>query len=200
MIIVNETAYNNAIDRNIRMNAAKTRSTKWMALPGANRINDFLFEVGEFSPSYREDGSVDKRHPVVKASLGTFYADMQGSVMKWGGLTGNQHDAALAMIRRSEERVAGWAAKRAEEGAASNWIGTVGAREVFTLTIHRIIEIDGQYGLSFLHILKDRDGNVVIYKGTKVLGDMGEIVTVKATVKEHGEREGVKQTKIARPA
>ena len=26
-----------------------------------------------------------------------------------------------------------------------------------------------------------------------------ETLTVKATVKEHGEREGVKQTKIARP-
>jgi hypothetical protein len=48
MIIVNETAYENAIARNIRMNAAKTRSAKWMALDGAKRINDFLFEVGEF--------------------------------------------------------------------------------------------------------------------------------------------------------
>jgi hypothetical protein len=200
MIIVNETAYYNAIDRNIRINAAKTRSAKWLALTGAKRINDFLFEVGEFAPTYRDDGRFDKRHPVVQASLGTFYADLIGSVTKWGGLTGGQHDAALALIKRSEERVAGWAAKRAAEAALSNWIGTVGKREVFALTIQRIIPIEGQYGVSYIHILKDKAENVVIYKGTKVLGEAGEFVTVKATVKEHGEREGVKQTKIARPA
>jgi hypothetical protein len=76
----------------------------------------------------------------------------------------------------------------------------VGKREVFALTIQRVIPIEGQYGVSYIHILKDKADNVVIYKGTKVLGEAGEFVTVKATVKEHGEREGVKQTKIARPA
>ena len=45
--------------------------------------------------------------------------------------------------------------------------------------------------------MEDADKNVVIYKGTKLYEG---IVTVKATIKEHGEREGVKQTKIARPA
>jgi hypothetical protein len=200
MIIVNETAYYNAIDRNIRMNAAKTRSAKWMALDGAKRINDFLFGMGEFAPSYREDGSFDKNHPVVQASLGTFYATLVGSVTKWGGLTDGQHDAALDMIKRGEERVAGWAAKRAAEAALSNWIGTVGKREVFALTIQRIMSFEGQYGVTYIHILKDKDGNTVVYKGTKVLGEAGEFVTVKATVTEHGERDGVKQTKIARPA
>jgi hypothetical protein len=200
MIIVNETAYENAIARNIRMNAAKTRSAKWMALDGAKRINDFLFEVGEFAPSYREDGSFDKRHPVVQASLGTFYATLIGSVTEWGGLTGGQHDAALDMIKRGEERVVGWAAKRAAEAALSNWIGTVGKREVFALTIQRIMSFEGQYGVTYIHIMHDKNANVVIYKGTKVLGEAGEFVTIKATVKEHGEREGMKQTKIARPA
>ena len=200
MTIVNEVAYENAIERNIRINAAKTRSAKWMAWPGANRVNDFLFQMGEFESTYREDGNFDKLHPVVKASLGTFYSDMQGSVTKFGGLTENQHNAALAMIRRAEERVAGWAKKRAEEGAASGWIGTVGERRDFALTIRHIVEMEGQYGMSYLHILNDAQGNVVIYKGTKLLGDAGEFLTIKATVKEHGEREGVKQTKIARPA
>lgn len=199
-MIVNQSAYDNAIERNIRMNAAKTRSAKWMALDGAKRISEFLFEMGEFAPSYREDGNFDKNHPVVSASFGDFYSTLRHSVMNWGGLTDRQHDAALDMIKRGEERVAGWAAKRAAEAALSNWIGTVGKREVFALTIQRIMSFEGQYGVTYIHIMHDKNANVVVYKGTKVLGEAGEFVTVKATVKEHGEREGVKQTKIARPA
>ena len=198
-MIINEVAYDNAIARNIRMNAAKTRRAKWMALDGAERINDFLFGMGEFEPSYRDDGSFDKNHPVVQASLGTFYATLADSVTKWGGLTDGQHDAALAMIKRGEDRVAEWAAKRAEEAAISNWIGTVGARQMFTVTIRKVIMIEGVYGASYLHIMNDADGNVVIYKGTNVLGQEKQTVTVKATIKEHGERDGVKQTKISRP-
>mgnify|MGYP000270542888 CR=1 FL=1 len=45
--------------------------------------------------------------------------------------------------------------------------------------------------------MEDIDGNVVIYKGTKLYEGF---VIIKATIKEHGERDGVKQTKIARPA
>jgi hypothetical protein len=59
--------------------------------------------------------------------------------------------------------------------------------------------MEGQFGTSYLHIMNDAQGNVVIYKGTKILGGKTETLTVKATVKEHGERDGVKQTKIARP-
>jgi len=197
--IENEVAYDNAIARNIKLNAAKTRNRNWMALTGAKRINDFLFEMGEFEPTYREDGSLAGAHPVIKASYGTFYSTLKDSVNVWGGLTDGQHNAALAMIKRSEERVAGYAAKRAEEAATSNWIGTVGARQMFTVTIRKVIVIDGVYGASYLHIMNDADGNVVIYKGTNVLGQDKQTVTVKATIKEHNEREGVKQTKISRP-
>jgi hypothetical protein len=103
------------------------------------------------------------------------------------------------MILRAEGWVASFAAKRAEEAAKSNWIGTVGERRDFTVTIRNVVVIDGVYGASYLHIMHDADGNSVIYKGTNVLGEKGASVTVKATIKEHGERDGVKQTKISRP-
>ena len=83
------------------------------------------------------------------------------------------------------------------EAAKSNWIGTVGERRMFVLSVRHVITMEGIYGTSYLHIMEDADGNVVIYKGTKRYDG---IISVKATVKEHGEREGVKQTKIARPA
>lgn len=199
--IENEVAYNNAIARNIRLNAQKGRRNAWMKLEGAVRVNEFLNQFGEFEPSYGDDGRYADKNAVVKAAFGSdFFHAMQDNIMTYGGLTEAQNKAVLDMIARAEVKVAGYAAKRAAEAATSNWIGTVGKREMFTVTIRHIVEIDGIYGMSYLHIMNDDAGNVVIYKGTKVLGDKGERLTVKATVKEHGEREGVKQTKIARPA
>ena len=191
--IENEVAYNRAIDRNIRANANKTRRATWLATPDGKRADEFLFQYGEFEHT-------NTHHPVVKASLGDFYSAMRDAAMEWARLSPAQTRAVIGMITRAEARVAGYAAKRAEEAAGSNWIGTVGERRDFTVTIRHIHTMEGLYGTSFLHVLNDAAGNVVIYKGTKCLGDRGETLTVKATVKEHGEREGVKQTKIARPA
>lgn len=200
--IDNEGAYEAAIERNIRNNARKTRSAKWLETDGGKRANAFLFEHDEFEYTLLADGTYFI-HPVVRACLGDFYTKMRDSVLEWGGLTEGQTNAVLAMIARGEARVAERAKARAEARQAdadkSGWVGTVGERRDFSLTIRMIVEIEGQYGYSYLHIMHDTDGNVVVYKGTKVLGDKGEAVSVKATVKEHDVRDGVKQTKIARP-
>jgi hypothetical protein len=58
--------------------------------------------------------------------------------------------------------------------------------------------LDGIYGSSYLHICRDNDDNVIIYKGTQHWGN-GAQVTFMAKVKEHGVRDGVKQTIIQRP-
>jgi hypothetical protein len=48
------------------------------------------------------------------------------------------------------------------------------------------------------NLLKDADGNIFVYSG-KELCQKDQKVTVKATVKRHQERDGVKQTAISRP-
>lgn len=197
--IENEARYEAAIQRNIRNNARKTRSAKWLATPEGARANAFLFELDEFEPTYREDGRFGDIHPVVKACLGDFWTKMRDSVAEWGSLTDGQTKAVLAMIARGEARVAERAKARAEEADKSGWIGTVGERRDFSLVIRTVIEMEGQYGYSYLHVMHDDAGNVVIYKGTKELGERGMRVVVKATVKDHDIRDGVKQTKISRP-
>lgn len=201
--IENEARYEAAIDRNIRINAAKTRAAKWLATPEGKRANAFLFQMDEFEPTYRADGHFDALHPVVKACIGDFYTKMRDSVNEWGGLTEGQTNTVLAMIERGEARVAERAKAREEARQAdadkSGWIGTIGERRVFTLTIRMVVEMEGYYGCSYLHVMHDADGNVAVYKGTNKLGSMNDTVTVKATVKEHDVRDGVKQTKIARP-
>lgn len=202
--IENEARYEAAKERNIRINGNKTRRAKWMEMPGAARANSFLFELDEFEATYHDDGYFVAMHPVVKACLGDFYTKMHDSVVEWGGLSEGQNNAVLAMIERGEARVAERAKAREEARQAdadkSGWIGTVGERRMFNLTIRMVFEMEGQYGYSYLHVMNDADGNVVVYKGTNCLGAIDDAVTVKATVKEHDVRDGVKQTKISRPA
>lgn len=201
--IENEARYEAAKQASIRQNASKTRRRKWLATPEGVRANAFLFEMDEFEPTYRDDGYFAATNPVVKACLGDFYTKMRESALEWGGLTDGQTKAVMEMIERGEARVIERAktreAARQADADKSGWIGTVGERCDFTMTIRIVVEMEGQYGFSYLHVMHDADGNVVVYKGTNCLGDKGDTVTVKATVKEHDARDGVRQTKISRP-
>jgi hypothetical protein len=93
--------------------------------------------------------------------------------------------------QRREERIAA-------DRAISKHVGTVGERREFALTVNKVFSFESQYGRTFINICKDADGNVIVYKGSNGFEE-GDALTLKATVKAHDEREGVKQTLIARP-
>jgi hypothetical protein len=75
----------------------------------------------------------------------------------------------------------------------------VGDKVTLTITIDRIITIEGYYGTNFIHIARDENGNVLTYKGLTNIGLKGETTTIKASIKEHTLYDGVKQTIIQRP-
>jgi hypothetical protein len=92
-------------------------------------------------------------------------------------------------------------ARRAEleaKKATLTHVGTVGKREVFTLTLKRVTSFESQYGTTFILIFEDAAGNQVVWKTSRAEFNEGETVTLKATVKEHGEYNGVPQTSISR--
>jgi len=88
---------------------------------------------------------------------------------------------------------------RAHEALMSNHIGAVGDKIKFTAKMNFVKGFDGYYGTVWINVMKDEAGNVIVYKGGKALAKKGELVTIAAKVKQHGEREGVKQTIIERP-
>ena len=111
-------------------------------------------------------------------------------------------------IAQRAARKAEWVAKDAELNAQRRWLGEVGEKVVVELTLRKAIVIGEyqQYRWSpviprYLLILEDAERNVVIYRGTSnaMPYTEGNTVKVKATVKECGVREGVKQTVIERP-
>lgn len=221
-MIENEDAYNRAIDRNIKNNARKTRFRKMMENDVGKRAHDLVTGRGEYAPKYKigtvtytadefdryaeeadapwSDDEYDDRkqitHPMV-AALGSFRWKMYDVINEWGGLTEAQ---AAAVVRIATENAAQreerMAARRASD-LKSQHIGTVGERLEFQITCHKTLEFNGRFGVTYLNICKQGD-DVVIYKGSNAF-KQGETIRIKATIKAHDEREGIKQTIIARP-
>jgi hypothetical protein len=184
-IIENPRAYYNAVGRNIIANAKKT----WRANTERAEEIESAIEAGRRFSDYGD---------VIGYEDG-FIGSMAASFDRFGKLTPNQSAAILKGIDARAAKRAEWAATRAAAAAASSHIGSIGERITITLTCDHVIEFDGAFGTTYINLMRDADGNRIVYKGTKCLTDKGSSVTVKATIKDHGERDGERQTIIARP-
>lgn len=192
--IEHPVAYENAIKRNILANAQKT----WTAnTERADEIVDALGAGRKYSEYGDHVGYVEG-----------FMGSMAHAFDTFGKLTPKQSEAVLKGIDARAARKAEWADKKAVLDANRQHVGTVGQKITLTLTIGHIVVLEGMYGTSYIYIMEDADKNVVIYKGNSdAVGwtpegqprGKGDTLTITATVKEHGVREGVKQTIIQRP-
>lgn len=191
-IIENPAAYDAAVKRRIIANAQIT----W-------RKNT---ERAEEIESVLDDGRLYTNGRVSYAE--GFMGSMAKAYDTYGKLTPNQCAAILKGIDARAARKAEWADKQAALNASRQHLGETGQKLTLELTIKKVIEIEGMAfsrydsGLSYLFIMEDADQNVVIYKGRSgalMELDEGDTVSLTATIKEHGVRNGVKQTIIQRP-
>ena len=104
-------------------------------------------------------------------------------------------------LARKEKRVAEWDDKlkaiKSRE-AASVYVGEIGERREFHLTVDRVHHFDGQWGLTYFNICRDQDDNIVVYRGSNGWWK-GDKLVVMATIKDHSEFRGARQTIINRP-
>ena len=192
-VILNEAAYDAATERYIANNRRIGGERRFRAaFPDAQAIIDFVEKrVSDEQVQYYAKCA----RPLENAK---FIDACWAGLQTWGGLTEKQGLAVRNSIAKGVERREAF---RAERAAISKHIGTVGERREFTLTLNHVHEFEGVYGITYIHILTEGEGNAVVYKGSKRLtGEKGDAITFKATIKEHGERDGVAQTILARPA
>jgi hypothetical protein len=125
--------------------------------------------------------------------------DVVSKLVQYGSISAKQEDLIrklLVTLSGAAERQAQYAAK----AAASQWIGEIGKRDIFSLTVKFVTGYETQFGYCHVFGFEDQSGNVVIYKGSSDLKlERGRSCEIKATVKDHGLRDGNKQTIIARP-
>lgn len=121
------------------------------------------------------------------------------------GFAKMSHVGRLAYIpiahKRYLERVEQEEAKEAARKAAaetSAYVGGIGERLLVKLaTAELITSWDGMYGTTWLYRFTDESGNVFIWYASRPCEAEGG-TTIKATVKDHKERDGVKQTILTR--
>jgi hypothetical protein len=102
--------------------------------------------------------------------------------------------AYAGQFLRNAQRRAQLEAKK----ATMQHVGTVGKREDFTVTLRKLVSFETDFGMYYIHIFEDANGNELVWKTSSEIGHEGQTFTLKATVKQHGERNGVKQTIISR--
>lgn len=117
---------------------------------------------------------------------------------------------ARGLTSKFEERRAAREAQKALDAQVSNHIGEVGKRLDLRLTVRGSTRFETMYGWTYIYFMADDAGNVVIGKFSNPLKQdidsqqwyeirQDDVVVVKATIKDHGERDGVKQTVVQRP-
>lgn len=80
----------------------------------------------------------------------------------------------------------------------SEYIGSIGERLELFLTVERTIELDGSYGRSTMHIMRDDCGNLFVWTTASKSWSAGTEHHIKGTVKDHRKYKGEKQTVLTR--
>lgn len=106
----------------------------------------------------------------------------------------------IASLIPAHRRALGKKLEQQKRAATSQHFGTVGKREEFTLTVSNVYLVEGNYGVTKIHTLLDAAGNVAVWFSSSKQLKQGVTYVLKATVKSHGERNGVKQTVLTRAA
>lgn len=95
------------------------------------------------------------------------------------------HASLLAVYLREKE----WNERKAAEktqSATKSYIGKIGDKMTFDLTLKKDMSFDGQYGTTYMYIFNDSTGNEVVYFSSRDLGlEQGQNYKIVATIKDH---------------
>lgn len=81
----------------------------------------------------------------------------------------------------------------------SKHFGQIKKRYEIEVTVKNTIYIDTQWGGKMIYILEDKEGHIFKWSTTNFDYNVGDYIRMKATVKDHTEYKGWKQTEITRP-
>ena len=80
----------------------------------------------------------------------------------------------------------------------SQYVGNIGDRLELMLTVQRVIDLDGYYGISHMHVMTDPDENVFVWTTASKKWEAGKTYHIRGTVKEHRTYRNIQQTCLTR--
>ncbi len=119
-------------------------------------------------------------------------------IAKRGVVEGRQYGYAASIVSGYLRHVNDLKKREFNKENPSQHVGTVGKRQDFTLLVEKVIQIDSNYGSSFIHIMTDSNNNRFVWKASGTCLDTGETVTLKGTIKEHSVYREQNQTVLTR--
>lgn len=175
--IFNESAYESAISIRIKRNAAITRTRAWEKDEDHNEVRAFM--LAQFG----------------KAQEGTFWYNIWESTVEYGAPS----EKVKGIVRERMSSAAEHKAKYAALDAQSQYVGQIKDRIDIWAKVTYMTSFETDFGYCDISVMRDEAGNVFVHKGTAGNWDKGDSIHIKATIKGHAERNGVKQTVITRP-
>jgi len=174
--VENEEAYVRAAEARIKNNARKGAYKRFLAqYEDAEVLRTFLYE---------------------NCGRSQFLQSLYDQLSDRGSLSPKQVELVRSNIEKTKTRKAELAAIDAK----SQHQGTIGQKVKLSLTLKFKTSFESQWGLLRIYVFKDDNDNIYVYKGSKYIDiERGDRIDFSATIKQHGEREGVKQTILARP-
>lgn len=179
---------------------AYERATRARIIANANKTFTRTYSDYEELEAFLCSGRILDDMGEIKAYKDGFVGSLASAYDRFGKLTEKQVLAIRKCIEANKARRAEWADKKALLDASRQHIGTIGEKITLTLTCVHIVQLDSHFGTTYINICEDADKNIIIYKGNASgFPCKGETATIKATIKDHGVRDGIKQTIIQRP-
>lgn len=130
--------------------------------------------------------------------------ERNGSSLALSGYAKAKHFGRLAYLPIAYEKYMEHKARDEQRAAArlaetaSEHVGEVGQRITLTAATAKLLTSwEGMYGTTYLYKFTDAQGNVYIWYASRGI-ETHDGMTLKGTVKDHNERDGVKQTVLTR--
>lgn len=99
----------------------------------------------------------------------------------------------IAELARREELKA-----KHDAQLGSQYIGEIGERVLLNITEAKLLTSwENEYGYTYLYKFVDDNGNILIWYASKFI-DADDVKTIKGTVKDHCERDEIRQTVLTR--
>lgn len=117
---------------------------------------------------------------------------VQPVICEWIGV-GNE-DGSL----KTESQVKLYVNSLLYEASPSRHVGAPGERIEIELTVTKVSTNNTRYGCATLHTFEDAEGNVYMWNTTAKSWSIGEVKTIRGSIKEHITKRNVKITVLTR--
>jgi hypothetical protein len=153
-------------------------------------------ELIDWAQSFDRDKCNDYQFNLLAATANEIMPFRRSGIVASLPAAWNKHQQILD---ERQKKAAQWKAENAERIAKCKHVGTVGERvRGLKLTVKRVIPLEKQFGVTYVTAMEDADGNQFTWFASGTELKVGDTYTCDATVKDHSEFKGIKQTVLTR--